>query len=535
MEAFARTAKAKKTEVEDVRRPRSLFDFVDHHFRGSETLRRLLAQGRNHGVQTIVIEELEPSIDLEEERADIATAVNSSNIHRSFRLGLFATSIAHKSKIPNVNNQSFIGYVIVRTDLARGKDHPHYIYESVIKKSRRINNFVRGEQEWHCSIYGKDFPVKGYLYAQQNGITTSCAQTSLRTVAAAFQNGKDLSYRTINEQAGIDQISRKGKDGLSSEEMTNILKSLEIGCFRGDFRPESKLTPPAPFERILYSGIESGFPAIVFFKTGKPSTHAIPIFGHTFNEDTWVPSAGRMYFGDVNADCLYSDTWLSMFIGHDDNIGSNVCIPRHYLRSIRQNSHGAASEAGAVSYIISTFPKSAQIYFTKAEATALEMIHTIMRESSRQNTGPWQDPWLIRLNEAVSNQQVVIRPLLINGTDYINHLRHVSDWHDQPVLPDGLLEMEGWVMEGLIWMVEFSLPELFSATKRKIAEVLMKADQGKDVQNVPDIIAARLPGYFALPQSSATSTGSGSFSFIPSGLSKHIEVFGCEGFKPGQS
>ncbi|MCS1409971.1 MAG: hypothetical protein M2R45_03159 [Verrucomicrobia subdivision 3 bacterium] len=57
------------------------------------------------------------------------------------------------------------------------------------------------------------------------------------------------------------------------------------------------------------------------------------MFGHTLNRDTWVPFAKSSYFsvGGTHR-FLYSDLWVSMFIGHDNNFGSNICIPRYYLK-----------------------------------------------------------------------------------------------------------------------------------------------------------------------------------------------------------
>ena len=52
--------------------------------------------------------------------------------------------------------------------------------------------------------------------------------------------------------------------------------------------------------------------------------HAIPIFGHTFNNDTWVADADATYF-ELSKDVGYmrSDSWLGNFIVHDDNHGPN--------------------------------------------------------------------------------------------------------------------------------------------------------------------------------------------------------------------
>ncbi len=76
-------------------------------------------------------------------------------------------------------------------------------------------------------------------------------------------------------------------------------------------------------------------------------------------------------------------------------------------------------------------------------------------------------------------------------------------------------------------MIELSIPELFSANKRKLGEVLLRAE-GKvgHKRNMTSFILARLPGCFSLYRGGGPKKPE--YSFIPSGAEGHVELFGCE-------
>ena len=55
-----------------------------------------------------------------------------------------------------------------------------------------------------------------------------------------------------------------------------------------------------PYQKVVYSGVESGSGALLAFTMAGLRTsdvgHIVPVFGHTFNEDTWAPNAEGDYF-----------------------------------------------------------------------------------------------------------------------------------------------------------------------------------------------------------------------------------------------
>jgi hypothetical protein len=526
----ARNAEASSIEFVQIGRPFSNFDFIERRFGRSDTLPRLFSQVRCHGGTTMVVEELKMPAELKEENEDLRKVTGRQFRARATRLTFFTRTLTRKGELKHATDKDFIGYAIIKRDHLPEKKVPCHIYESVIRKSHHPNNFVRGEQSWECSAGDSTFTAMGFLYAQQNELTNVCAHAAVRTAAARFPDGKNLSYREMNRIVGIDHRTRKATKGLNSEEIARILESVGARCFVADFTLRKK--PSAMFQRYIYGSIESGYPAIVFFGTADShnSYHTIPVFGHTFNQDTWVPSADRSYFR-IGAGTQYipSDSWLSMFINHDDNWGSNLCIPRHYLQTKR---HPAAknriarrskSDVESVAFIIATVPKEVEVSPLQAEAIGADYLFTILPQLPNVNS----NKWAARLARFASENQLVLRPLLITGREYTKHLGRMRDWRENRIDQAWVSAIKGLVSDRSLWMIELSVPELFLANKRKVGEVLLRADKRLGTErDLSNFIFARLPGFFALYQSGNNSKPK--YWFIPSGADSHVQLYGCD-------
>jgi len=533
---FARNAESVSSSFIDVNPPFSFFSFAENFF-PSNTLSRILSQVRQHCAQTMVVEKLEADSagDLKEENEDILVRYPGLSESRVYRLSFFSKKCSSRSDLSNVSAEDFIGYAILKCDQVSGKQPTRRIYESVIRPSRRVNNFIHGSQQWLCTVQGLDLPVQGYMYAQQNGITNVCAHAALRTVAARFHGNGDMTYREMNTLTGIpsegipkfDHVQRKAGegeyDGLFPDEMVTILKNA--GCnpllYKYDKYPSSGKNFP-PFEKYVYGSIESGFPVIVGFETGS-NHHAIPLFGHTFNEDTWAPSADFIYFIG-NTRFTPSDSWLSAFIGHDDNLGSNFCVPRTFLRTRRPCDLSGCLcpfEQRPVAYVIATVPADVRVDAVEAEALGVLCLPPLLDELKGQEV------WTNRLKRYSQRGLLVFRSMLMNVGSYVNHLMKIRDWSSGQLDETQLASLKALDAHRNVWMIELSVPELFSANRRKIAELVIGADKAVDPLNPFDnLLIARLPGYFALPLSLGNNQPK--FKFIRSNVTGHVQLYGCE-------
>jgi hypothetical protein len=495
-----------------------------------------LSQVRLQDGKTIVVEKIDKADDLDEENEDIKKCFPSFNQSKSFRLSFFTKFFSTKRGLGTANNNEFLGYAIVKTDNVPSRLEGSRVYESVILSSRHTNNFIRGAQKWTCYVLNNKFEVEGYLYAQQNTITNACAHVALRTVAARYHKKVDMSYREMNNLVGIDHVQKKANVGLDTKEMVQILEAAGARCFVGDYTTaENVKKSPAPFHKYLYGSIESGFPAIIIFGTtiSVDSYHAIPVFGHTFNEDTWAPNAEFSYF-KVGGGTRYipSESWLSMFIAHDDNLGSNFCIPKNYLNTKRlcdelePNPDPILCPLGTemVACVIATVPKKIKMDPISAEVIGADYLFTVLPQMPAVNN-PWDD----RLKHYANKDMLVLRTIITTGSDYTRHLSEVTDWHGRKIRRDMIQALEEYLQDKFYWLIELSVPELFPANRRKIAEVLIRAEKEvgpKYDRDISSFVIARLPGHFVLYGSGGSLNPK--YKFIPSGVSSHVELYGCE-------
>jgi hypothetical protein len=479
----------------------------------------------------MVIEKLGDSEDLREENEDLRTRNPDFNSSAAYRLSFFAAKFTTPQRLARLTDGDFIGYAVMKEDSAPSFGNKRRVYESVIRPSRLVNNFVRGGQDWPCQVGGKAFKMNGYLYAQQNALTNVCAHVALRTAAARFHPNGDMSYREMNQLLGIDHVKVKmgGGNGLTTKQMQQVLEAAGAKCFPADYSNPS--TNPPPFQKYMYGCIESGYPAIVIFGTTDPvgSLHAVPIFGHTLNQDTWVPNADLLYF-KIGAGTIYipSESWLSTFIAHDDNWGSNYCIPRHYLRSKLHPAAGQpvpAPEEGVsqcVTHVISTMPKEVQLNPVRAEIIGADYLFTILPQLPPDN-----NPWAQRLARYANEHKLVLRPYLLDPVEYTAHLEKVKDWQGKPLRETLIRALRANLTKERLWMIELSVPELFSANLRKVGEVLVRAEHLPPVdRDLASFVLARLPGYFALLAGGTPPHPQ--YQFIPSGAEGHVELIGCE-------
>jgi hypothetical protein len=469
--------------------------------------------------------------DLSEENEDIEKRFRKQVQSRTWRLSFFTKSLSGTQALRRAQDADFLGYAIVKQDSVAGEGCVSRIYESVIAASRHENNFVHGAQQWTSHVADRSFSISGYLYAQQNGWTNCCAHVACRTAAARFHPNGDMTYREMNDLpgVGIDHVSKTADKGLSPGAMVSILEAAGARCEVADYRRLRPGFTPPPFQKYLYGSIESGYPAILFFRTRvgpNPPYHAIPVFGHTFNEDMWVPSASWTYF-EVGAGTRYvpSEQWLCTFLAHDDNVGSNYCIPRHFLHTRRlcgkwpEGARLCREESDCIAYVIATLPTNVRVSPVWAEVIGADYLFRIRQEPIAK-----PNEWWARLETYANDYKLVLRPVLVTASEYAQHLRAMKDLGKKTV-PSDLADWVAQFSNKPLWMVELSVPELFSTNRRKLGEVLLWADRPPGTsRDFGNFMLARVPGYFVFFTGPNFSTAE--FSFLPSPVVGHVSLFG---------
>ncbi len=514
-------------------RPHSNIQFNHTHYDQCRPLARIFSQCRSLGFQTLIIEKIGSvgiSKDDDEELNKNITDFSSPELHR---LSFFRDPVSEHNEIVNISTNSFLGYAILKRFKINNKFTKWKVFESILRGSGHSNNYIHAAKLFEVAINRSKFKVRGFLYSQQNGVTNSCAHVAIRSVLSALLPDHEISYKTINDylaDKGIPHQIIDGKsNGLNMEQIRSVIESFGFSSYEGLYNYAHGKGPslPAnaerflygkgpnfPFQRILYGSIESGLPALLAYSfqedNGETDGHVIPVFGHTFNQDMWGPNADMSYF-KIEKDRRYvpSESWVSSYVGHDDNFGSNFCIPRRY----------PSEEDVQRIHVLGILPSDCKCNPIQAEAVAIEYLYRIAPHIVVKNKE--HSLWSQKLKET-DKSWIVLRPILLDATQYIQHLKDIQGWKSECIEKRIITILENR-MKGKFWMVEVSYPELFPANRRKLGEILLRADVPPALPpNYQSFFLARLPerlyGYVLKSEKMEIT------SYL-SGIDDHVPVF----------
>ncbi len=491
-----RLVMAQNLVVYPAKAPFSSFSFVESQFDGIDSVRRCFSLARSLGMQTVTLEEIPCRGIIADENDEISGYFRDYKCGRVIRLGFWTNYFKTDRRVHRLSEKDLIGYAIVKHDIVESRSYDSWhVFEAVFKKYPHPHNCIPAPAAFKVVIGNKHYSVNGVLYCQQNTLNKACAHVALRSLLSRHLTEGDIAYRKINDLAGIHPGNgRKPGDGLSVVDIRKVLKGLGIGFRDIDYTLDDGLRETHPYQKFLYAGIESGAGSLLGFHLSgpvvsaqEPSRHIIPFFGHTFNKDTWVPDAELSYF-NVGGGVGYvpSENWTSSFIGHDDNFGSDYCVPRLYVTQKQAD------------YVVELLNKGAQYSGVQAEAVTLNFIYSLqsfLTRSSREND------WNKRLVAFIKAKKIVLRAIFIPKSTYLKQLKSTADWDGKR--EDGtIVELLENLLPDNMWVVEISFPQLFPANERKIGEVLLNPYVPMDAEHDVDFnlfLMARLPcQYFFL-------------------------------------
>ena len=487
----------------------SNFLFIDRRYRSHPVLRRIFSLARLLNYQSLLIEELSENTCqlLVEENAALRLRRPDYAGSTTHRLSFWRCA---PDQLPAATD--FIGYAIFKSDRFAGLPQPQdHVYEAVMPPVRleEQNNFIHCRRSYTVQTSAGEQSVSGVLYAQQNDLTFVCAHVAMRTALASLLPEGDIGYARMNGLAGVDHQSRLVGEGagLSPDDLQAILSGLGITHEKIVHEPSQGLDLPTEFQRDLYGFIESGCPALVGFELEDPNPgpdgsprHIVPVIGHTFNDDAWVPDAQRAYFGN-QLRYFSSESWLSSYVLHDDNFGPYYCLPRHFLR--KDNFRiilGLQRQATAFSA-------------SEAEAVGFDFLQAIARTTPSLGQD-WYDRFTIYSRQGL----LVLRSLLVERAAYVRHLHDLRSWEGAALEPAAITRLENHLPERF-WMIEASAQELFTASRRKFGEILLSCTTPLPRPlNLSLMLAARLPGLLLISQPGGLAT-------MNSQLQGHTPIF----------
>jgi hypothetical protein len=511
---MSRLASATATKVVSTDRPFSSFAFTEANFAGTPPIRRLFSLARGHGARTLVLEDIPATEEVDDENQELAALAPDYQMADLKRVSFWNESFTEREAIGSLTDGHCLGYALLKRDIisSQGVDRWH-VFEAVFVQNPHEHNYCPADHRFPFRAGDRDFTVRGCLYAQQNNLNKACAQVALRSLCATYLGDAGLTYRRINDLASDGDPGFNPADGLDSVKIAKVLKGLGIPFFDLNYLADPTLQKDFPYQKLVYSGIESGCGSLLAFKLSGPSApdvgHIIPCFGHTFNEDAWGPHADVMYF-TVGAQIAYvpSRAWTSSFIVHDDNLGANLCIPQSFVKD---------ENAG---YAVELLPRGYAYSGALAEIVASDYFYSLL--PAVFNTG-WGNLWVNRLIHYVNDQRLILRCVPITVKQYLEFLRSAEDWEHEKENIQSLEDLTALKPDKL-WMVEVSVPEVFSTNKRKLGEILLDAENPlSDQVDGTSFVLARFPECYVFFDS-ISLTGQPSFLTSPSNFKSHLPL-----------
>lgn len=297
------------------KRPFSNFTFRDTHFPNCIPLGRILSQARRLDFKSLVMEKVPSTGFAKSDDFELKKANAGFVRSELYRLTFFKRAFQSVSGIRRCRKDDFLGYAILKGNHFASGDVRWVIFESIVLPPRHDNNYLHAKRTYPIRSDTRLFKIRGNLYCQQNGVTNVCAHVALRTIIASITKKNDISYRKMNYRLEKAGLPHQPGGTLSTEQIKSVLEQEKVGVYE----ISQKQSGAIPYQKYLYGSIEMGYPALLGFlfkdTSNQVSGHIIPVIGHTFNEDTWVPNAESSYF-TIGRDTRYvpSEAWVSTYV-----------------------------------------------------------------------------------------------------------------------------------------------------------------------------------------------------------------------------
>lgn len=471
------------------------FDVVETYWKASSsnrlTLHRICTLARKQGASFLLVETALGRTDVLEEIDDLDASYGDGGAAEAISISFFTSEEENEKlcsrPIASVNESDFLGQVTLINYRPPGStEFKHsYVFEAVLSPPAHrassgvttplLNNFVGTDGEFKRPVRGREFSLRGIFYCQQNGRTNVCAHASLRMALNSILGKPIISSRSINTRFAL----ATPVPGLSLGQIKDVIDSVD-GVSASVVPCEGMSA--TKYLTILSSVVESGHAALLVFTTSQDNIeHVVTVFGHTRNSDEWHPEAIPAYAGPASARFYSSSAWIDHFLIHDDNFGP------YYALSSRALEVDAKVRA---QWIIALHPVDPTTRPEFAEGAAAAILANWLPTLAPLGEGKWFE--LI----TQESHKYVLRTILIEKTRYLAHLTE-SVAHDGTKLSaESVAELD--FLPEWFWMVEFSLPALYTGNRSKLGEVIIDAFASPNSLFGDTLLALRMPSLLAI-------------------------------------
>lgn len=499
-----------------------LFSFFEEsdryeHRCHNHALHRAFSLVRKMGVRTLVREDLSADTETKFENEVIEAALGKKCKTASFRLSFFREPFDNECGITRAKSSSCLGYLIVVRIEPHEQGPIVFVKEALLEAPRLLHNYIHCTRRFKCRLAGRDFWITGSYFCQQNAITGACAHAALRTVLTDVSGSRAAPFtdRQINDALGL--TPGQHNMALTDTQITHVLESFGMSPICHDFFDD----PAVEYAEFIHPFLESGFPALLAFRTEDPNAagHVVAVIGHTLNSDLWYPEARVGYpltFPSGRYARVPASYWMDNLIVQDDNLGMYTCVSSRCLSKVtlpRCDPHSRA--VCAFGLLRGRAPRGP----LNAEYNA-----TVLLTDGLRSLDPHviAERWLRELALAVHDKRrsPVCRTVLVSRHRYVSHAGTARDWQGHGLSDDHLRLLED-NLPPKFWMVEISLPNLYSANKRKLGELLFSRMGPNRLDPLAGWIGGRLPGIFFTPAPGTDRVPHP----VPSQLSGHVELY----------
>lgn len=521
------------TKIEKLRscvRPFSFFSLIESLIpqeNNSRSLHRFCTLMRKMNAQSFVMEDLELNQELKDEKEMLEVCTNGSVDYRAIRLTFFCSSPKSNkwADVSELPDEHILGYAVIAQFKLLAGDIFTHVLEAVVKPPCTFNEdsscyeyvpnyYVHNVRSFKTTLGARsnfrEIKFYGTFFTQQNTITSVCAHACLRMAlnSSPLLTGSKLVNKEINDILKIEKYD--SHNGLNLPQIRKVVESRGFTTHIADFTSNTRVE----YDHFLYPALESCFPTILGIQwwdreLNQPTGHVVTVLGHTSNFDRWQPEANRGYGNFPLRSYISSAEWCDHYVISDDNYGMYSALPSEAMRNFvvpGKNPNPHASMA------VTIVPKEVNTRGYMAEQFAI--IRAISLIESMQLDPP--NVWLDRLkNRHQDRTEIVCRTLLQKKKDYIKHIAE----NNSNLTPEQNKCLGGF--PEYVWVTEISLPNLYSANKDKLGDVVIRADATEEQLTNGDAFGwAWLPGFVQLGNTTNFETW-GIHSHIP--LIRNIE------------
>jgi len=473
-------------------------------------LHRFFSLMRKMSVRSFLREKLQLNAELVEEQDMLVSATGNAVAVEATRITCFNSRSASLGWSPEeLPDSSLLGYAVVISAKATNFQMSH-VYEAIVRPPMLLiapngrdlfpsavsNYYIHNARLETTSIgprtASRILPIRGSYFAQQNAITHVCAHAALRMAVNSsplFSARPKLTNKNINDCLKLQL--RDVPKGLTHMDMKQVIESIGGAVQIANFY----IKPSMEYDHFVYPLMESGCPVILnvrgqsFSVPHTPQSqeivHALAIMGHTLNTDRWEPEARGGYGSYHRETYVPAAAWTDHLIINDDNFGMLVTLPTDCLRNLLIPDKNPGLHAAEAVGIV---PKEVKLGGLLAEEWATSVFVRLIDPVKQFNPVPY---WLDRLVKG----PLACRTTLQTRDQYISHIEAMTKLLGkilEPALKTELQALPYW-----LWISELTLPQLYTANRHKIADVILNAEADEKMHSSgASLLAMRLPGYW---------------------------------------